>query len=122
MFFHSCLGAVADDFNDSKLVYDPETNSFISVPNEENTGSINGGEVGIYMSFAMCIAGIIGAVTYRKVIGAYIAGGIYLVSGICGIALHGNFKELIYYSVLMLALAVAFTVCGVFTHFKKNRT
>ncbi len=120
VFLHSCFAAVGDDLNDNQLVFDSESGSWVSVPKEEEIGKINGGEVGIYISYAMFAAGWIGAFTFRRIIGAYITGGILTACGVCGIVLRGNYKELIYYAIVCLVLAAVYIVGGVLAHREKK--
>lgn len=86
------------------------------------TGVVNGlngddkdtsGGAGIILAFVMLVAGITAIVTRDKKVGTIVAGVIYALGGLVGIANRGTFGDLIVWSVLALIFGAVFIISGI---------
>ena len=83
----------------------------------EDNGEVSG-SAGTLLAFLMLSAGIVGVAGRKSKVCAIVAGGLYAVGGLVGIANVGSFGDLRIWSILSLCFAGFFILSGIFQ--KKN--
>ncbi len=87
---------------------------------ESNTSDTSGG-AGVFLAFAMLIAGIVGITTRKSKGGGIAAGVFYAISALIGFTNLGTYGDLVVWSVLALIFGIVFIV-GSVTMKKPDKT
>ncbi len=76
---------------------------------QSNTNDTSGG-AGVFLAFAMLIAGIIGIVTRKSKGGGMTAGIFYVIAALIGFANLGTYGDLVVWSVVALVFGIVFII------------
>ena len=86
----------------------------------EENGETSGG-AGVFLAVCMLIAGIVGVATRSSKAGGIVAGCLYAVGGIVGIANYGSYSDLAIWAVVCFIFAAVF-ILGSILQKKKPKT
>lgn len=85
---------------------------------EENTESTASAS-GVIVAILLVVSGVVAIVARGSAVAGFICGGLYAIAGVIGIAFHGMYGDLVIWSALSLAFAVAFIVTSIIMLVKK---